>query len=179
MAATGSGRRRSTRLVLLRHGPAEEEDPQRWPDDTLRPLAEDGRAELKRALRGLSGLLPPIDHLASSSAVRAWETAELLRKVGGTPARVEAWPELLPGAPAGPILHRVSEVARPEETVVVVGHAPTLAELLGLCILGEEVVLAHVARGGAAGLEFGSSVRPGAATLQWLLTRKQLSGAGA
>lgn len=166
---------RAVRLLLLRHGPAEEEDPVRWPDDTRRPLAADGRAELSHALRGLSGLLGAIDRLASSPASRAWETAELLREAAGGLPRVEPWPELLPGSPAEPILHRLSAAGRPGETLVVVGHAPTLNELLGLAVFGDDVAVAHLARGGAACLEFASAIRPGAGTLLWLLTRKQLS----
>ncbi len=174
MGATSAGSR-AVRLIVVRHGPAEEIDPLRWPDDDRRPLTAEGRAELKRALRGLAGLLEPIDLVASSPADRATATAELLREAVSPTPRIDTWPELAPGNSAQPILGRLSRVARPGTELVVVGHAPTLSELVGLALSGDEVPFVRLARGGAACLEFDSDVRPAAGTLSWLLTRKQLS----
>ncbi len=166
---------RTFRLIVLRHGPAEEADPARWPDDDRRPLSPGGKAELKRAMRGLAELLGGIDRIASSPADRASATAEVLRESLSSPAKLEEWPELAPGSPAEPILERVSRAARPDHDLVVVGHAPTLPELVGYALLGDAVLFVRLARGGAACVEFSSEVRPGAGVLAWLLTRKQLS----
>lgn len=165
---------RAARLVILRHGPAASVDPVRWPDDRERPLATAERPELKRAVRGLAALTGGADRIATSGALRARATAEAFRDELGAPPRLDDWPELLPGGPAEPVLGRFARSARAGLLQVVVGHAPTLSELVGLSVLGEAVPIVHLARGGAACVEFPLDVRPGAGTLLWLLTRKQL-----
>lgn len=171
-ARGGSG---GTRLIVLRHGPAEEEDPLRWPNDDLRPLSEDGKAELRHAARGLLELSGPIARIASSPAERARATAEILRDAAEKPPRLETWNELAPGSAAEPVLQRVAHLARSSGPYVVVGHAPTLWGLVGYALIGEAVPIARIARGGAACIDFAAEVRPGGGVLAWLLTRKQLS----
>jgi phosphohistidine phosphatase len=164
------------RLVVFRHGPSEEPDPSRWPDDDRRPLSEDGRTEVRRAAKGLVAVAGPFAHIASSPADRALATAEALRDAAHPSPRLEIWPELAPGRPAEPVLGRVARLARPGEVIAVVGHAPTLPELVGFAVVGDAVGVTHIARGGAACLEFASDVRPGGGVLAWLLTRRQLGG---
>ena len=41
------------RILLFRHGPAGERDPEQWPDDRLRPLTPKGIERTRRAARGL------------------------------------------------------------------------------------------------------------------------------
>lgn len=162
-----------SRLVLFRHGPAEELDPVRWPDDAQRPLSRSGREEVRRAAHGLARLTGPVGRIASSPAERARATAELLAEALTPPPRPEAWPELAPGSAAEPILARVRPAPLP---TVVVGHAPTLSELVGYAVIGDAVPVVHIARGGAACVDFPREIRPGAGVLAWLLTRRQLSG---
>lgn len=166
---------RTFRLVVFRHGPAEEADPLHWPDDDRRPLSADGKTETKRAAHGLAGLLGTVDRIATSPAERASATAELLREVLEPPVKAETWPELAPGSPPEPILARAGRAARPGRDLVVVGHAPTLPALVGYALLGDPVPFVRLARGGAACVEFSAGVRPGAGILAWLLTRRQLS----
>lgn len=60
---------------------------------------------------------------------------------------------------------------------MLVGHNPTLSELVGLALVGEEIVLAQITRGGAACLEFPEALRPTGGRLLWLVTRRQLVAA--
>jgi phosphohistidine phosphatase len=171
-------RSRPTRVVVLRHGPAEVRDPARWPDDGLRPLTRKGVGQTRRLALGLAKLLGPVSTLATSPAVRARRTAEILRDALEDDPRPTVWPELDVGGLAAPIFAPLRRVGGPNRTVVLVGHEPTLAEFVGLALTGEGVSVTRLTKGGAACLEFPSAVRPGAATLLWLLTRKQLAGAG-
>jgi phosphohistidine phosphatase len=166
------------RLVVVRHGPAEVRDPARWPDDGLRPLSSKGTEQTRRVAKGLAGLLGPVSCLASSPAVRALRTAEILARALDPPRRVTVWPELDTGNLAAPILQRLRHEAKPGKEIVIVGHEPTLAEVAGLALTGEGVSILHLSKGGAACLEFPRTVRPGSARLLWLLTRKQLADAG-
>ncbi len=163
------------RVVVLRHGPAEEADPLRWPDDDLRPLTPEGREETRRAVEGLAHLAPPAGRLATSGAERALATARLLQKALSHPPKLETWPELAPGSLPEPIFDRLGRTVRSEEAVYLVGHEPTLAEFVGLALVGDGLSVVHLTRGGAACLEFPLGVRPGGGRLAWLFTRNQLA----
>jgi phosphohistidine phosphatase len=163
-------------VILVRHGPAEDRDPSRWPDDRLRPLSTKGLQQTRRVAEGLAGLVDGVSCLASGPAVRSERTAEVLGRALRPPRRVELWPELDLDRPALPILARVRRELSVHETAVLVGHDPTLGELVGLALTGEGASVARLTKGGAAALEFPAAVRPGSGRLLWLLTRKQLAG---
>jgi phosphohistidine phosphatase len=163
------------RVVIVRHGPAEQRDPVRWPNDARRPLTNKGRVQTRRAARGLARVADPVDRVVSSAAERAVATAEMVRSALDRPPKLETWPELAPGNLPNPIFDRLRRSARPGQEVVLVGHEPTLAEFIGLALVGDDVSVVRLTKGGAACLEFPSDVKPGSARLVWLLTRKQLA----
>lgn len=171
-------RSRPLRVVVVRHGPAETRDPARWPNDGLRPLTRKGIAQTRRSAAGLAALLGRVRVVATSPAVRARRTAELIADALESSPRPVVWPELDAGLLASPIFGPLRRAAGANRTVALVGHEPTLAEFVGLALTGEGVGVVRLTKGGAACLEFSSAVRPGAATLIWLLTRKQLASAG-
>ncbi len=162
------------RVVVLRHGPAEDADPIRWPDDDRRPLTPEGRAATRKAVEALARLAPPPRRLASSGAERALATARLLCKALPDPPELETWPELAPGSLPEPIFERLERTLGSGDTAYLVGHEPTLAEFVGMALVGDGLSVVHLTRGGAACLEFPRGVRPGGGRLAWLFTRKQL-----
>jgi len=168
-------RPRSIRVIAVRHGPAEVRDPARWPDDDQRPLTHKGEAETRRAARGLANVVRSADRLATSAADRAVRTAHLIHRELDEAPSPETWEELAPGNLSTPIFDRIRRSARPRETVLLVGHEPTLAEFVGEALTGEGLSVVRLTKGGAVCLEFTNSVRPGAGRLVWLLTRKQLA----
>ncbi len=123
--------------------------------------------------------VPAIDRLISSGASRALETARLLAKALPGRTTIQIWPELDPSHPPAPVLERLGRTAGPDEVVVLVGHEPALSELVGLALVGDAVSFVRIAKAGAACLEFPRRLRPGAARLLWLLSRKQLAARGA
>jgi len=166
---------RNVRIVLVRHGPAEERDPVRWPNDDRRPLTSKGRSQTRRAAKGLARVTPPVHRMASSAAERAVDTAEMVRHALDDAPKLETWPELAPGNLPQVILNRLRRSVRPGQDLLLVGHEPTLAEFVGLALVGDGVPVVHLTKGGAACLEFPHGVKPGAGRLVWLLTRKQLA----
>lgn len=170
-----NGRTKYIRVIAVRHGPAEVRDPARWPDDDQRPLTRKGEAETRRAARGLASVVRSADRLATSAADRAVRTAELIHRELEAAPTPETWEELAPGNLSTPIFDRIRRSARPHETVLLVGHEPTLAEFVGEALTGEGLSVVRLTKGGAVCLEFSNSVRPGAGRLVWLLTRKQLA----
>jgi phosphohistidine phosphatase len=166
---------KTIRVIAVRHGPAEVRDPARWPDDDQRPLTRKGEVETRRAARGLANVVRSADRLASSAADRALRTAVLIHRELERAPIPETWEELAPGNLSTPIFDRIRRSARPRETVLLVGHEPTLAEFVGEALTGEGLSVVRLTKGGAVCLEFSNSVRPGAGRLVWLLTRKQLA----
>jgi len=166
---------RNVRVVVIRHGPAEDRDPVRWPDDSLRPLTPKGKQQTRRAARGLARMIASVDRIASSAADRAVSTAKIVRGVLPDPPQLETWPELGPGNLPNMLFDRLNRTARRAHEVAIVGHEPTLDEFVGMAIVGDGVSVVHLTKGGAACLEFPGEVRPGAGRLMWLLTRKQLA----
>jgi phosphohistidine phosphatase SixA len=165
----------NVRVVVLRHGPAEVRDPARWSDDERRPLTGKGALQTRRAVRGVARLVGSVDRIASSPAERALATAEILRDELSTALEVEPWEELGSGCLAAPIFERLRGSVRAGETVVLVGHDPTLTEFVGLALAGEGIGLVRLGKGGAALLEFPAALGSACGRLLWLLTRKQLS----
>lgn len=110
----------------------------------------------------------------TSAADRATKTAEIVAGALNSVPRLETWPELAPGNLPDPIFERLRRSTKRGEEVVLVGHEPTLAEFVGMALVGDGVSVVHLTRGGAACLEFPGGIRPGAGRLRWLFTRKQL-----
>jgi len=168
---------RAIRVVVVRHGPAELRDPARWRDDDARPLTPKGVEQMRRASRRLARLARSARRIGTSGARRAIDTAEILRAAYRRPPRIERWEELGSGRLAQPIFDRIRRTAGPRETLVLVGHEPTLNEFLGLALVGESVSAVRLTKGGAACVEFTTRVSPAGGRLLWLFTRKQLAGA--
>ncbi|MCI4372932.1 MAG: histidine phosphatase family protein [Thermoplasmata archaeon] len=166
---------RSVRVIVVRHGPAALRDPARWPNDAVRPLTPKGAEQTRTAAKGLTRFLGGRVRLASSPAVRCRVTAEFLRTALDPTPRLDFWEELAPGALSPPIFDRLEAAGRSGQEIVLVGHEPTLAEFVGLALTGEGTPFARLGKPSAACLDFHAAVRPGAARLRWLLTRKQLA----
>src|SRR5436190_24019225 len=63
-------------LYLIRHGLAEERG-EAWPDDTKRPLTDQGMSRLRKSARGLAAIGVSFDTILTSSLTRARQTAEI------------------------------------------------------------------------------------------------------
>jgi phosphohistidine phosphatase len=163
------------RLYLFRHGPSESRDPVRWPDDTRRPLSRVGQTQTREAATGFATLVHDATAVIASPAVRGRTTAEAVHRALKLRRPLLLWDELAPGESAGAILEKLGRPAFARWTPILVGHEPTLSELIGLGVAGEPTGWAHVTKSGAAALEFPARIAPGAARLDWLLTRAQLS----
>jgi phosphohistidine phosphatase len=154
------------RLILFRHGPAEERDAARWPDDRLRPLTERGIRRTRRAARGLVQLESDIARIFSSPALRALATARLLAEALPHPSDPVLLDALAPDAPwrdTASLLH--SEP--PDRTVVLVGHEPALGMLAGALLCGEPRALA-LKKAGACAIEWIAPSLGGGRLLWWL-----------
>jgi phosphohistidine phosphatase len=159
-------------LYLVRHAFASHADPGRWPDDTERPLTEEGTARFREAARGLRRIVPTVDVVLSSGYARSWQTAQLLHVEAGWPAPEEC-PELEVGQPPSAALGVLRRQAA--RSVALVGHEPHLSRLTSLlCTGSEEALEIELKKGGVLWLSFAGPVEPGRGRLRWILPPKVL-----
>ena len=160
-------------LYIVRHAAAFGRDPDRWPDDSKRPLTPEGEEEFRLAARGLARIAPRMDAILSSPYLRAWRTAQILAELGSWPAP-KSFPVLEPTLPpekAVTALEAYSEAG----AVAVVGHRPGLHELAAYLLTGEgDGLEIGIEKGGVVCVGFDGSVEPGVGELRWLLTPKFL-----
>jgi len=118
-------------LWVIRHGDAEPVTPAQ-PNDAERPLTEKGHAQAA----SLAGWIPPLDRLLVSPLRRAVETAVPIaaHAAGG----LEVRDALAYGSVRDVIALLEAEVqeAHGPLRLAIVGHEPTLSELVGRMIAG-------------------------------------------
>jgi phosphohistidine phosphatase len=156
-------------LFIVRHAAAFGRDPDRWPDDSERPLSPEGEEEFRLAARGLARIAPRMDAILSSPYQRAWQTAQILAGLGSWPAP-KSFPVLEPTLP--PEKAVLALEAYPEATsVAVVGHRPGLHELAAYLLAGQgDGLKIGIEKGGVVCVGFDGPVKPGAGEIRWLLT---------
>ena len=160
-------------LYLVRHAVAHGRDPERWPDDSRRPLTPEGEEDFRGAARGLARVAPEVDALLSSPYERAWRTAEILAELTGLPAP-KAFPALEPDLPPHKVVLALETYAG-TGSVALVGHRPGLHELAVYLLTGDaEGADMKIKKGGVVCIEFEGGPRPGAGKLRWLFTPKVL-----
>jgi phosphohistidine phosphatase len=161
-------------LLVVRHALAKDKAAfaRTGASDAERPLTRRGRREFGKGARGIARIAGRVRLLATSPFLRALETAELLaEELGGDPPVLRR--ELEPGAAPAALVAWLRRQRR-GATVAVVGHEPHLSRLVALLATGRASEAVALEKGGACLLAFDGPVRPGGATLRWLLTAKQL-----
>ena len=122
-------------LLLHRHARAEGRDSERWPDDRLRPLTDEGRRIERRTGRALVRVGIEPDLVLTSPWTRARETAEILvEELGLETGAVST--EALAAAPDLEALQAEIGIRPDESVIVLVGHSPWLEELASLLLCG-------------------------------------------
>ncbi len=164
----------SMKLLFIRHARAEDPDvfAAAGLTDDQRPLTDDGRARMSKAVQGIRLLVPEITVVASSPYLRAVQTAEILTSVypghevmpsdaltpGSTPQGLWAWLPTL----------------QQESVITLVGHEPNLSRTISWLITKQAGACVKMKKGAACLLDFPFGQQPGSAQVQWLMTASQL-----
>jgi phosphohistidine phosphatase len=114
------------RLLVMRHAKSD------WTyavTDHERPLNDRGLRHAPLMGRALTRMGTAPDLVLTSTAVRAYTTAELAVEAGGWDATIEPRPGLYGASPAG-ALEELLDVDEAHETVMIVGHQPTWGALI-------------------------------------------------
>jgi phosphohistidine phosphatase len=158
-------------VYLVRHAFAAHADVSKWPDDSKRPLTEDGIRRFRAAAGGLRRLVPDVDVLLSSGYARAWQTAELLHEVTRWPKPQECRALEADRSASGGV-----DVLREhtERSVALVGHEPYLSTLASILCAGDRSLRLELKKGAVALLRVEDEVEPGSAYLTWAVSPKIL-----
>jgi phosphohistidine phosphatase len=161
---------RMIELYLIRHGLAEERG-EAWPDDTKRPLTEEGMTKLRKSARALERLGISFDVIIASPLVRTRQTAELIAAGFEPKPHIVAAESLAPGGSSAAVIADLEKHAR-RERVALVGHEPGIGELAARLIGSRHAV--PFKKGGVCRIDVASLPPSGPGELRWLLTPKIL-----
>ena len=161
-------------LFIIRHAWAEEHDPERWPDDSARPLTSLGIERFKTLVRTLAGREFKPEIVATSPYVRCVQTADIVSVCAKGDIIVDRVEALEPGSDIDAMIAWTNKcAAKGFEEVAWVGHAPDVGDLAGELIGNEAAV--RFAKGAIAMISFDSDkIIAGEGELRWLVTAKIL-----
>ncbi|MBX3354465.1 MAG: histidine phosphatase family protein [Phycisphaeraceae bacterium] len=127
---------RVMRLLLVRHAKAFDRDPARWPDDSTRPLTDEGRRAFRRLAERLDRWVDPPRVVLASAWSRAWETAQILEERALWPARVRE-PMLEDAEETGATAELLERIRRASvASMAMVGHEPFLSRFASRLLCG-------------------------------------------
>ena len=159
-------------IFLLRHAIAIERAEHDGPDED-RALMEEGRRELKRVARAMRTMHLSFDVIFSSPLLRALQTAEIVAASLRMKNRLRVTDQLVPSMPAGKQIAWLNRLRPSPESVMLVGHEPNLSELMSHLLTGKRLLTIHFRKAGLCKVT-SERIAAGSATLEWLLTPKQM-----
>jgi phosphohistidine phosphatase len=157
-------------LYLVRHGEAEERG-EAYPDDSKRPLTQQGIKRMRQEAKGLEALGISFDQIITSPLVRARQTADALAET------LKPHPPVVNSnalAPAGTMAEVFAELSRHARSrrIALVGHEPNMGALAAR-LIGSRTPLPFK-KGGVCRIDFEALPPKGVGELQWFATPKIL-----
>jgi phosphohistidine phosphatase len=159
----------TTELYVLRHGIAVPPGTPGIPEDE-RPLTPKGQKRMREIARGLCRLELELDGIVTSPLPRALQTAEIVARALDCEDRLETADILKAGRDAMSIRGWLRE--RGDKRLMIVGHNPSLSDLVTLLVLGTarlQLPVCELKKGGIAALRV-STVSPDRYDLDWVST---------
>jgi phosphohistidine phosphatase len=161
-------------LYLLRHGVAAELNARRLASDSDRPLTPEGKRKLRQIARAMQALELSFDLILSSPYLRARQSAEIVAEGFEARKRLHCSENLIPGGSAGALVASLNQLHPTPENILLVGHEPDLSQLVSLLVTGRKDASIVFKKGGLCKLTVESLKSGRCATLEWILTGKQL-----
>ena len=161
-------------LYLLRHGLAVEPGEHGIHRDADRPLTAKGKAKLGKIAAAMQAIDLSFDLILSSPYLRARQTAEIVADSFNARKRVEFSEALTPNGSSRKLVDFINRSGPFSNGVLLVGHEPFLSELISLLVSGGTGFPVLMKKGGLCKLSTESLHNGRCATLEWLLTPKQM-----
>lgn len=154
-------------LYIVRHGIAVEPGTPGVPDDE-RPLTSKGEKRMRQIARGLRQLDLKLNRIVTSPLPRARATAEIIADALGGGELLEISNVLQTGSSAATVHRWLRD--RSEDRLMIVGHNPTLSDLVSLLVVGSmQPQICDLKKGGIAALTRAVPARD-LYDLNWLAT---------
>jgi phosphohistidine phosphatase len=157
-------------IYVLRHGIAVDRGTPGYKKDSDRPLTPEGESKMHEIAESMRGMDLKFDLILSSEFIRAEQTANIV--AGELDEEVNFTKFLEPGANALELISEIND-EKPQR-VLLVGHEPDLSHLISVLIAGGSEAGIELKKGGLCKLTTDRLVFGQCATLNWLLTPKQL-----
>ena len=161
-------------IYILRHAVAEARTKANFRQDASRALTEDGAKKMRQIASGILRQGWVFDAILSSPYARARETTVIVGEALKCEQIVKLSAALAPGAPPNRLVEELNRMHPGCQSVLLVGHEPDLTQLISRLLLGAPGLRLQLKKGGMAKLTVAGPLREGAATLEWLLTPRQL-----
>ncbi|MHB1229718.1 MAG: phosphohistidine phosphatase SixA [Halothiobacillus sp.] len=157
-------------VLLIRHAPAEEREQfaLTGQPDERRPLTVRGIERMQLAARGLMTLALPIERLIASPLVRAQQTAEILAPTLEI-RQFDTEAMLASDVPTEHLIDWLRKQPR-VDGIALIGHEPSLSQLMETLIGGRSNGNMPLKKGGAALLRFTDNIAAGQGQLIWFLS---------
>jgi phosphohistidine phosphatase len=157
-------------LYLIRHGIAEQRG-DAWPDDTKRPLTEEGVDRMRKAARALERLGVSFDVVLTSPLVRTHQTAEIVASAYSPKPQLVSVDALAPGGSSAAVIAELEKHSK-KTRIAIVGHEPDIGELAAK-LAGMRVDL-EFKKGAIARIDVEALPPKGPGLLRWFVPPKFL-----
>ncbi|HMF02906.1 MAG TPA: phosphohistidine phosphatase SixA [Terriglobia bacterium] len=157
-------------IYVLRHGIAVNRGTPGYKKDSDRPLTPEGEEKLHQIAKAMLAMELKFDLILSSPYLRSKQTAQL---VAAELDEEITLTDLL--TPDGNPLELIRELNDEKpQSVLLVGHEPYLSGLISVLVTGESKASIELKKGGLCKLSADRVAFGQCATLNWLLTPKQM-----
>ena len=157
-------------LYLIRHGVAAERGSD-YPDDSKRPLTNDGIAKLRREAKALVALGVDFDQIISSPLVRTKQTADVFAQILPSNPSVAMSDALAPAGTPTAVFQELSKHMR-KGRIALVGHEPNIGELAARLIGARHAI--EFKKGAICRIDFEVLPPKGQGMLCWFVTPRIL-----
>ena len=164
-------------VYLVRHAIAFPREPESARMDSSRELTPSGIAKFRLTIPAYIRLGIVLDEVWSSPYARARQTAELLCAGLELSRPPKLMPELEPDGDMERLLPAL-ELAADRRAIALVGHEPALGELASLLLTGRRTSMLQFKKGGVCCIDVLRYSPQADASLQWLMTPKQMRWLG-
>jgi phosphohistidine phosphatase len=159
-------------LYILRHGIAVERGTRGFENDADRPLTLKGEERVRAIAKAMQAMELSFDLLLTSPFVRARKTAELVADKFKLREKLQNSEHLTPD---GDPKKLVAELNRLDaDDVLLSGHEPWLSTFVATLVCDEPAASVQLKKGGLCKLSVETLKHGRCATLEWLLTPKQM-----
>lgn len=161
-------------IYVLRHGLAVARGTDEYKDDSQRPLTVEGRKKMRRIAKAVRRTEVSFDLILASPYVRARQTAAIVANVLRAEKRLKFSDHLAADGDAEDLIDQLKGLYHSPRHVLLVGHEPYLSGLISVLLTGAPDLALTLKKGGLCKLTAPRLTYARCATLEWLLTPRQL-----